>query len=63
MAARFAPLAAALRENEDAITAELIDVQGQAMDVGGYYFPDGERADAAMQPSATLRTVLHTFTG
>jgi isocitrate dehydrogenase len=61
MAERFAPLHAALAENEDTINQELIEVQGQPMDIGGYYFPVAELANAAMRPSATLQDVLDRF--
>ena len=60
LAEAMAPLAAALIDGEEAITAELIEVQGQPMDIGGYYFPDPELADAAMRPSATLEAALAT---
>ena len=58
LAARFAPLAAALGENEARIVEELNDAQGSAQDLGGYYRPDLERARAAMRPSATLNGIL-----
>ncbi len=61
LAERFAPLAAALAENEDTIVAELNEVQGQPMDIGGYYFPDDELAVAAMRPSATLNAIIDGF--
>jgi len=61
LAAQFAPLAEALRANEETIMSELNEVQGQAMDVGGYYFPKDEPADAAMRPSATLNAALTDF--
>ena len=61
MAARFAPLAEALGSAEETIVGELIDVQGQPMDIGGYYFPDAELANAAMRPSATLNAILAGF--
>ena len=61
MAERFAPLAAALADNAAAIDEELIEVQGQPMDIGGYYFPDAALADAAMRPSKTLNDVLDRF--
>jgi isocitrate dehydrogenase len=54
----FAPVAKALSENEARITAELLEVQGQPMDVGGYYMPDDERASKAMRPSATLNAII-----
>src|SRR4029077_14729996 len=54
LAERFAPLAKALAENEDAIVAELTEVQGEAVDIGGYYEPDSEMTAAVMRPSKTL---------
>ncbi len=58
MAARFAPLAERLAAAEATIVAELNEVQGQAMDIGGYYAPDPVRAAAAMRPSATFNAAL-----
>jgi isocitrate dehydrogenase len=56
--AYFAPVAKALAENETKIVAELIDVQGEPMDVGGYYLPNDELASKAMRPSATLNAII-----
>ncbi len=61
LAARFAPLAEALLANEVKIVDELNEVQGQAMDIGGYYYPDLAKAEAAMRPSATLNAILENF--
>ena len=58
LAAHFAPIAKALAENEEKIVGELIAVQGQPVDIGGYYRPDDEMASAAMRPSKTLNEVL-----
>jgi isocitrate dehydrogenase len=58
LAARFAPVAQALEENEDAIIGELNAAQGSAQDVGGYYQPDPGLADAAMRPSGTLNAII-----
>ncbi|SOD15312.1 NADP-dependent isocitrate dehydrogenase [Pedobacter xixiisoli] len=55
---RFAPLAKALAENEAKITGELIEAQGKAQEVGGYYHPNDELAGKAMRPSATLNDAL-----
>jgi len=55
---RFAPVAKALAENEAKINEELIVIQGQAMDIGGYYHPDHKKAETAMRPSATLNAIL-----
>jgi len=54
----FSPVAAALSANEETIVAELIAVQGHAIDIGGYYLPDDAKANAALRPSATLNGIL-----
>ncbi|SFC73502.1 isocitrate dehydrogenase [Nocardioides terrae] len=58
LAAAFAPLAKELREKEQRIVDELLAVQGQPADIGGYYFPDAEKASAVMRPSTTLNEAL-----
>ena len=58
IAAVFVPIARSLRENESTINEELIEAQGHAQDVGGYYHPDTEKASAAMRPSATLNSII-----
>ncbi|MDF7806662.1 NADP-dependent isocitrate dehydrogenase [Pontiellaceae bacterium B12219] len=56
--ARFAPLAKTLEENEDQIVEELIGCQGNTLDLGGYYRPNDELANAAMRPSETFNAAL-----
>jgi isocitrate dehydrogenase len=56
--AKFAEVVAALKTNEESINAELIEVQGNAVEIGGYYQPNDELASNAMRPSATLNTIL-----
>ena len=58
LAAAFAPVAVAMADAEAAISEELIDAQGVAMDIGGYYAPDRALASAAMRPSATLNAII-----
>jgi isocitrate dehydrogenase len=58
LAEQFAPLAKALTENEDAIVAELNEVQGKAVDIGGYYAPDPDITTAVMRPSKTFNAAL-----
>ncbi|WP_431239087.1 NADP-dependent isocitrate dehydrogenase [Mycolicibacterium aichiense] len=58
LAEHFAPLAKTLAENEDAIIAELAEVQGQAVDIGGYYYPDREKTASVMRPSKTFNSAL-----
>jgi isocitrate dehydrogenase len=56
--AKFAPLAAALTANEGKIVEELIAVQGQPVEIGGYYKPDMAKLSKAMRPSTTLNAAL-----
>ena len=56
--AHFVPLAKALAENERKIVDELKAAQGRPADIGGYYYPAPEKAEAVMRPSATLNAAL-----
>jgi len=56
--ARFADVAAYLTTNEGKIVAELNDVQGQAMNIDGYYKPEDDKGFAAMRPSVTYNAGL-----
>src|SRR6195952_1424247 len=58
LAEHFAPLAKTLAENEDTIVAELNQVQGDSVDIGGYYYPDREKTTAVMRPSKTFNEAL-----
>ena len=58
LASRFAPIAEKLAAAEEAIVAELNDVQGAPQDIGGYYAPDDARGAAAMRPSAALNAII-----
>ncbi|MDM4765722.1 NADP-dependent isocitrate dehydrogenase [Pelomonas sp. SE-A7] len=58
LAAKFAPLAKQLSENEATIVAELAAVQGKPADIGGYYKPDMAKLEAVMRPSATFNAAL-----
>jgi isocitrate dehydrogenase len=63
LADHFAELAKTLAENEDAIVSELAEVQGESVDIGGYYYPDRDKTTAVMRPSKTLRSVLEAAHG
>jgi isocitrate dehydrogenase len=58
LAAKFAPLAAALADAEETIVGELAAVQGEPVDLGGYYLVDEAKADAVMRPSPTFNAAL-----
>ncbi|MCX5275048.1 NADP-dependent isocitrate dehydrogenase [Streptomyces virginiae] len=58
LAKAFEPVAKALSDQEEAIVAELVAVQGAPAEIGGYYQPDATKAAAIMRPSATLNEAL-----
>ncbi|HLQ79448.1 MAG TPA: NADP-dependent isocitrate dehydrogenase, partial [Terriglobia bacterium] len=61
LTSRFAKLAQLLAANEAKIVGELNSVQGQRVDIGGYYAPKIELATKAMRPSATFNAALAAF--
>ena len=61
LSAKFAPVAKLLADQEESILQELIDAQGEAVDIGGYYHPSEELTAKAMRPSATLNAALATI--
>jgi isocitrate dehydrogenase len=58
LAESFGALAQRLKESEQTIVDELLAVQGEPADIGGYYQPDVEKATAVMRPSTTLTEAL-----
>jgi isocitrate dehydrogenase len=57
----FANVATTLAENETKIIAELNEIQGNSVNIGGYYLPKDELADTAMRPNETLNSILATL--
>jgi isocitrate dehydrogenase len=58
LASAFGPLADALSQNEKKIVDELIAVQGQPTEIGGYYQPDPKKCEKVMRPSKTFNDAL-----
>ena len=56
--AEFTVIAEALSKNEAKIISELSTIQGNSLDIGGYYLQNEDLATAAMRPSSTLNSVL-----
>ena len=54
----FAPVANELSDNADAIAAELLEVQGKAVELDGYYNPNDAKATAAMRPSEKFNAIV-----
>jgi isocitrate dehydrogenase len=58
VAAHFIPIASALAENEAKIIAQLAALQGQPVDLGGYYNMDAQKSAAAMRGSQTFLKII-----
>ena len=61
LAEAFAPLAERLESDEQAIVAELEEVQGEGVDLGGYYHVDRDKATAVMRPSRTFNEAIDSL--
>lgn len=58
---QFAPVAEQMIRNENEIVSELNNAQGNAMDIGGYYFPTDALAFDAMRPSGILNDIINNI--
>lgn len=58
LAERFKPVFDAMSTNKDAINADLIGVQGDPVEINGYFKPEAALVDMAMRPSPTLNQIL-----
>ena len=47
-----------LSDNEEKILREMISIQGQPVDIGGYYMADEDKCKAAMRPSKTFNRII-----
>lgn len=54
----FAEIAEKLGAQEETIVAELNGVQGNPVDIDGYYYSDREKTTAVMRPSKTLNEIV-----
>jgi len=55
---RFAPIAEKMSNNEDKILQELLDVQGNPVNMEGYYYPNESIVNKEMRASKTLNAIL-----
>ena len=58
LAQAFEPIARELREQEETITKDLIEVQGEGVDLGGYYNPEDAKVTQVMRPSSTFNDII-----
>ncbi|MDA0176209.1 NADP-dependent isocitrate dehydrogenase [Mesoflavibacter profundi] len=56
--AQFEPVALTFKAEENTIIKALNDIQGKAVEIGGYYEPTDELADAAMRPIELFNNIL-----
>src|SRR5699024_447226 len=61
LAEGFKAFSAKLNENLDAIAQELIDIQGQSTDLGGYYWPNEDKTTEVMRPSSKYNEILESL--
>ena len=59
--ALFTPVAEQLTNNEAKIINELNSVQGQPVELGGYYRPNKVLVEEVMRPSATLNAIIDSL--
>jgi len=55
---KFAPVAEQLKAKETDILTQIAAAEGKATDIGGYYFPNDDKAEKAMRPSAILNSII-----
>jgi isocitrate dehydrogenase len=56
--AEFSKIANDLKNNETKIISELKEIQGNSLDIGGYYLPTEALANMVMRPNPTLNGIL-----
>ena len=61
LASKFKGAFEQLSQSEDAIVAELRNVQGGAVDIGGYYHPDRNKVSSVMRPSSLLNEIINAI--
>ena len=58
LASGFEKIAGELRDNEETILQELLSVQGEPADLGGYYWFDNAKTTKVMRPSETFNRIV-----
>ncbi len=58
MKSRFEKMFNELKSNEEKIVNNLLSVQGKPADIGGYYFPDDNKAYAMLRPSQDYNKII-----
>lgn len=61
IASKFKGVFDQLSQSEDAIVAELRNVQGSPVDIGGYYHPERNKVSSVMRPSSLLNEIINAI--
>ncbi len=61
LAQRFSTVAEQLKSHEDKVNSELIEAQGNPVNINGYYWPDRELVFDRMRPSRTLNQIIESI--
>jgi isocitrate dehydrogenase len=57
----FSKITSELKANENKIVSELNEIQGNSLNIGGYYQPNDNLATSAMRPNSTFNTILESL--
>jgi isocitrate dehydrogenase len=57
--AKFVSVYKELKDNETTILEEIAKAEGKPTDIGGYYFPNDDKAEKAMRPSETFNAIIN----
>ena len=57
----FKALSADLQASEETIVSELIECQGESVDIGGYWKPDFAKVEEVMRASPTFNKILDNY--
>jgi len=57
----FESIAKQMSDNEDTITKEMLDAQGESVEIGGYFLPDEKMTEDQMRPSTTFNSIIDSI--
>lgn len=58
---KFEKIASELKDNEHQIVSEMIEIQGEKVDLEGYYLPNEVKITNVMRPSKTFNAIIDNF--
>ena len=58
---QFTSVASEMKKNENTVISELNKIQGNPVNIGGYYEPNDSLTDKAMRPNKTFNSILESI--